>query len=979
MPRKPTYQDLERRIRGLEEECDRVKHAEEEHLSHLRVLESLERVDATIRQADSLEGLLTGVLDTALSIFESDRVWLLYPCDPEAPSWRIPMERTRPEFPGAFALGSVFPVTPEIRQQILEALNSSGPVVYDWQSKPSLLQQLNQFSVQSLIQMAVYPKKGKPWIFGMHQCSYARVWSEKDRRLFTEIARRIADGLTSLLFLKELRESEQKLQESEQMFRSIVENSQAGIFTLDNAYRFTYVNDQLSALCGYSQDELIGKDFRLLLSEESRPLTVDRYLRRQKGEELPSWYEVVAVRKDGQKRFMEYSASVVRDSAGQVKTVGQALDITERKQTEEALRFMNTVLLTQQETAPDGLLVVDGEGRMIIFNKKLVDMWNVPTEILESKSDHLALKLVLDKLAEPKEFLDLVRHLYRNPTEKSHEEIGLVDGRTFERYSAPMTGPEGRYYGRVWYFRDITERKRRETAIKESEQRYRAVVEDLPAMVCRFLSDGVLTFVNSAYCQYFEKKKEDLIGRDFFLVLPDEDREKVRHHFTSLNEETPMTTYEHQVIAPDGTIRWQEWTDRALFDERGRLVEYQSIGRDITEAKLAQEEKAKIEKQLQQAHKMEAIGTLAGGIAHDFNNILGAIIGYSDLALKDVAQEDRVHYHLEQILKGGYRARDLVKQILAFSRQTEQEQRPIKMSPLVKEVAKLLRASLPATIEIQTNIGTESDMVLADPTQIHQVIMNLCTNAGHAMRERGGILRLNLLEADLDAHSSLNSPDLREGLYLRLEVSDSGHGMSPEVLKRIFDPYFTTKEISSGTGLGLAVVHGIIKKHRGAITVHSEPGQGTSFYVFLPRAAAPSEQQEEEASSIPGGKERVLFVDDEVDLTNLAREILEFLGYTVITKTNSTAALEAYRADPDGFDIVITDQTMPTLTGLELAKELLGIRPDLPIILCTGFSEQINPEKAQALGISGFLFKPILIPDLAQSIRRALDEKHPGD
>ena len=669
-------------------------------------------------------------------------------------------------------------------------------------------------------------------------------------------------------------------------------------------------------------------------------------------------------------RWFHCIDKAIRWTDGRMVRYEMAIDISEHKKTALALLENEQQYRRIFESSLDGLVIFDSGGFIREVNPAMYLMLGYrPEELVGShgkilvapESHHLFdgfVQAVLANQTFNSEAVDLRKDGSRVPIEVRGAPIRLKD--------KPHL---------LSIVRDITGRRKREEMLRESEQRYRTVVEDMPAMICRFLPDGTLTFVNSAYCNYFGKKSEDLIGENFFLFIPDEDKEKVRRHFNSLNVAKPMTTYEHQVIAPDGAIRWQEWTDRALFDDKGHRMEYQSIGRDISETKLAQQERENIEKRLQQAQKMEAIGTLAGGIAHDFNNILGAIIGYSNLALTDAKEEDSVHYYLEQIEQGGYRAKDLVKQILTFSRQTEQEKRPTKIGPLVKETAKLLRASLPATIEIKIEINAHADLVFADSTRIHQVIMNLCTNAGHAMREKGGVLCISLFETDLDSCSSLPHPDLSEGPYLRLDVSDTGHGMPPKILDRIFDPYFTTKEKGEGTGLGLAVVHGIVKDHGGAVTVVSESGKCTTFSVFLPRVAAMSDQKRKGTAFIPGGKECILFVDDEAPLVELVRDLLERIGYEVIAKTGSIETLEAFRAEPDKFDIVVTDQTMPNLTGVELAKKFMGIRPDIPIILCTGFSERTNAEKAKALGISEFLLKPLLPSDLAQAIRRALDKE----
>jgi CheY-like chemotaxis protein/two-component sensor histidine kinase len=330
---------------------------------------------------------------------------------------------------------------------------------------------------------------------------------------------------------------------------------------------------------------------------------------------------------------------------------------------------------------------------------------------------------------------------------------------------------------------------------------------------------------------------------------------------------------------------------------------------------------------------------------------------------------------LQQSLRASNRAKDLVQQILAFSRQGRQERRPLDIGPIVREGLRLLRASLPATIEIKQEIDRDLEAIEADPTQIHQVLMNLCTNAAHAMEENGGTLGVSLRRATAGGEEGGGSPDIEPGRYLRLRVSDTGEGMDPEVLKRIYDPYFTTKGPGKGTGLGLAVVHGIVQSHRGKIGVVSEPGKGTTFDIYFPQAdAAAGLPGNEKTEPLPlGGQERILLVDDESAILEIGQKILDHLGYEIVTRTNGVEALELFRRNPERFDLVITDMTMPNMTGDRLSRELLKIRPELPIILCTGFSESISEEKARSLGVREFVMKPLVMKDLAKAIRRSLD------
>jgi signal transduction histidine kinase len=411
----------------------------------------------------------------------------------------------------------------------------------------------------------------------------------------------------------------------------------------------------------------------------------------------------------------------------------------------------------------------------------------------------------------------------------------------------------------------------------------------------------------------------------------------------------------------------------AIRDHEGKLVGIHGVSRDITERKRAEEEKKGLEAQLAQAQKLESIGTLAGGIAHDFNNILSAIIGYTELAMDDVSDPKKARSNLKEVLKAGDRAKNLVHQILAFSRQTETKHSPLALQTIIKETIKMMRSVIPATIEIRQNF-IDSGIVMSDATQIHQIMMNLCTNAVHAMDKTGGVLEVSLKRVSVNGDAEIHNLDLSPGSYLRLSVSDNGQGMTPEVMARIFDPYFTTKEVGRGTGLGLSVVHGIVKSHGGVITCKSTPGEGTIFDVYLPEIDTGKEKLEPlEKESLPTGTERILFVDDEPVLIDLTKKRLENLGYTVITRTSSIEALELFRNNPDKFDLVITDMTMPAMTGDKLTQKMMEIRQDIPIILCTGYSELISEEKAKKIGVKEFIMKPIVIEELAKTIRDVLN------
>ncbi len=400
----------------------------------------------------------------------------------------------------------------------------------------------------------------------------------------------------------------------------------------------------------------------------------------------------------------------------------------------------------------------------------------------------------------------------------------------------------------------------------------------------------------------------------------------------------------------------------------------ESLRQEILERQRSEDERRRLETQLQLSQKMEAIGTLAGGIAHDFNNILFPIIGYTELAMEDIDSEKITYTNLQEVLKAAERARDLVQQILTFSRQGERKRTPVRIQAVVKETLRLLRSTFPSTIQLRTAIRDDCGPVFADATQVQQVVMNLGTNAYHAMREQGGTLSVALEMFDIHSPLEGQAKGLVEGKYVVLDVSDTGPGIDESHLDRIFDPFFTTKAPGEGTGMGLAVVHGIVKRYGGQVAVETKPGEGTRFRVFFPMVDAEVGREEENGpTTLPHGSERILIVDDEAPVLDTVQQMLESLGYHVTPRSDSLTALETFRERPQEFDLVITDMTMPNMTGASLARNLMDIRPGLPIILCTGFSEIINEDKAKALGVKEYLQKPVAKREMAMKVRRALD------
>ncbi len=519
--------------------------------------------------------------------------------------------------------------------------------------------------------------------------------------------------------------------------------------------------------------------------------------------------------------------------------------------------------------------------------------------------------------------------------------------------------------------------------IRENEARYRLLSDNISDIIWVFdLSTQTFSYVSPSIENTLGYTPEEFVGllpKDIFtpksLKLATRlIKEELKKEKTVNSDPVRPKTIEVKQFCKDGQSIWLEITAKFIRDKDGRPASILGVSRDISERKVAEAEKNHLEAKLQQAQKMEAVGTLAGGIAHDFNNILSAVIGYTELGLNDASDNPELKRKMEQVLKAGYRARDLVKQILAFSRHAEHEMITVMAKPVISEALKLLRASIPSTIEIRHNLESDS-MIFGDPTQIHQILMNLCTNAEHAMGESGGILDIGLRDVHFDETSADRNPGTTPGPHLCLTVSDTGTGIPEEIMVRLFEPFFTTKDPDKGTGLGLSVVHGIVRSHRGAVTVESNPGKGTVFRVYLPIVEKTTPPKYETSPPFQTGSERILFVDDEKSIAAMGSEMLSQLGYHVVVCTSSVEALEAFRAHPDQFDLVITDMTMPRITGAKLAEEMLRIRPDIPIILCTGFSRSINEEEALKIGIRAFTMKPISIEQIAKTIRHVLDSE----
>jgi PAS domain S-box-containing protein len=517
--------------------------------------------------------------------------------------------------------------------------------------------------------------------------------------------------------------------------------------------------------------------------------------------------------------------------------------------------------------------------------------------------------------------------------------------------------------------------KEAQKELEVSHNLYADLYDFAPAGYLTIDNNGIIQKINLTGAKILGMDKAGLTGLPFTGFIVPADLNKFFNHLERCKKTGRQIISEIIIERKNGQLATLQLliTPTLISDY---VTAYRVVITDITERKKVIEEKKKLEEELYDNHKMKAIGRLAGGIAHEFNNILVSILGYTELTLEELP-EGNMRENLEEVIKGCHRAKELIKQILIFSQKSVQKKEHVVISVILRDSLTLLRALLPSTIEIQQNIDENKSIILADPSQVQQILMNLCTNAVHAMTGKCGILEISLTDIEITRESADLHEKLRPGQYVKLTISDTGHGMNSTVMKRIFEPYFTTKKFGEGIGMGLSVVHGIVKSHRGGIKVCSEIGKGTQFHIYFPcltRTRSEDIIEERDQLIAAEGKKYILFVDDRKEIVNIGNRLIKKLGYEVIATTCSIEALETFRKEPDKFSLVITDQTMPNMSGVALARELMNIRSDVPIILCTGYSEQVNEEQAMNMGIREFIMKPFTMNNLANSIRNILGQ-----
>lgn len=786
-----------------------------------------------------------------------------------------------------------------------------------------------------------------------------------------------------IILLNRKRRLEERLAQSEGRFRKFFEQAPLPYLELDLEGRILAVNASFIDMLGRRREEIAGRRMTDWISPEGLADFEEGFRRLQAGEGVFG-QEFELLIGDGERRRIEWFVHGDENGVLEGRRFRSLLrDITADRRQQAEREAQRQFLQAIFESVPHIVMLVDREVRILRINRQGARQVGKTPEEIEGLFCGDALFCVHaltgpccgETEACPEcPVRRLVKHCFatgeavENVSGKLRLRINGGEKEIDALISAARVRNEERDLVLVSLV-DVSALRLAEREIRESEERLNRLIEKAPDGIY-IQKAGVIRFANPMAARIFgAPSPEALIGRLIRDLVHPEEHEALAARLAALKQGVPVPPRTFRIVRFDGKGAEVDVAS-VFFHFRGEdavLV----FARDVTEQK-------KLERGLVQTQKMEAIGTLAGGIAHDFNNILGVIVGNAELMAFDPKLPPGARGQLEQILAASQRAKSLVRQILAFSRHSREEKLFINLKAILKETIRFLRSSVKPSVRLEQFIAADAGAVFADPTQMQQVVMNLCTNAVQALGEEGGLLRLELENVELGPEDLAGQAGVLPGPYLLLTVTDTGCGMHPEVAARIFEPFFTTKGPDRGTGLGLAVVHGIVHAHGGFIRVYSEPGRGSTFKVFLPRAEGEAEADTAAAPPLPTGSETILFVDDEVPLAELGRGLLSGLGYRVEVRTAPLEALAAFQSVPSRYDLVITDLAMPQMNGLRLARELFLIRPDVPVILCTGFGEPEEEGKAHALGIRAVLYKPLLRRELAEAVRRVLDEARQG-
>ena len=760
-----------------------------------------------------------------------------------------------------------------------------------------------------------------------------------------------------------LKQTEEALRRSEEKYRSMFEHAVEGMFQATPDGKYLSVNPAYAKMCGFqSPDEMIAAidDIQTDLYVDPDDRNIIKLLYEQIG--VVRNFETQLKRRDGQKIWISANARAVRDDEDNILFYeGTVKDVTERKLAMDALRQSERRFSIAFHESPTPTIISSvSNGCYVDVNRSFLTMLGYEREEVIGRA-----AFDLGIWAEPEDRVGIIEKLQSDG--RLRDEPLRLRTKSGEPRDVLASASIIKLHGHnliLSLFQDITERKRTEERLRESEQRYRDFFQT--SRDCVFISspEGDWLDFNDAAMELFGFADRTELMRVKIQDLyehPEQRRDLLRR----IEEAGFIKDFPVNLRRKDGTVIQALLTSVGRKDEHGNLVHHQGTIKDVTRQRA-------LEARLQQAHKMEAIGTLAGGIAHDFNNILGIIVGFTEMALLELPESSRPKEHLQKALDGIHRAERLVEQIVAIGRPGHQQRQPLQIVNLVKDSLRLLQTSLPESIEIREKLDSKGS-ILAEPSEVQQLILNLCANASHAMKEREGVLEISLQDVAVETAQVLDYGDLFPGRYVRLMVKDTGLGIDPSIRDRIFDPYFTTGPSGEGSGLGLSIVHSTVMSYGGALKIDSIAGEGTSFEVYLPAVEPELEKGGQRTlRAVPLGRGRILFVDDEFALMDVGRQMLTRLGYQVLALSNPREALITFVDRPGQFDVVITDMTMPQMSGVELARRMMEVRPDIPVILCTGYSEHVDKEKAEKLGIRGFMMKPCTLRAFGEMVHYVL-------
>jgi two-component system, cell cycle sensor histidine kinase and response regulator CckA len=788
----------------------------------------------------------------------------------------------------------------------------------------------------------------------------------------------IIGGTLNLTDITERIALERRVRESENWLRITLNSIGDGVIATDKRGRVALLNPVAETLTGWSENEATGKlvheIFHMIdevsLREVENP--VDRVLR--EGAVVGLANHTLLISRDGKRIPITDSGALIKDDNGRLDGVVLIFrDQTHERKAQKALLESERRLSTLIGNLPGiAYRCLNDKNRTMVYisdgcktysgyePNELMGRGALPySDLILPEDRQYVLDEIQQAVTENKPFTIEYRVLDKNKHQRWFWEKGLCVDR---RGSNPHV-LEG-------FITDVTERKWAEAERRDREEYLQTILQTSVDGFWAVDSNGRITDTNPAYCRMSGYTREELLQltiSDLDAVEGPADVSRRMARIVANGSELFETRHRKK----NGEIFYVEMSATCLDTGPAKFI---SFARDISLRKRAEAENTALQKRIHQAQKMESIGSLAGGIAHDFNNILFPIIGMAELLLEDLPIGSVERENVEEIYNAGKRGSDLVKQILAFSRQSEHKLVPTRIQKVLKEVVQLSRSAIPAYIQIEQDIQQDCGMVMADPTQIHQIGLNIITNSYHAVEETGGKISIKLKQNAIEPNDALEM-NISPGVYVLLSISDNGHGISEEIIGKIFDPYFTTKEQGKGTGLGLAVVYGIVKEHKGAIKLYSEIGKGSTFEIYFPLMKKLSDTESiPETEAYQGGNERILLVDDEVSVAKLEKRVLERMGYKVTARFHSVEALEAFRSSPFSFDLVITDMSMPNIPGNELARKIKSTRADIPIIICTGFSERILEKNIKQMGIDGLLMKPIVKSELAKVVRKVLDD-----